>query len=146
MTMSNTQSAVTLDELISAGLDTSVDLKAFSYLLNINDTVIPIYSVLDSYMDFITPHSKLVKLTETEATKYKYDPKKLSLDLYGTMDLWVLLLKLNRCSHPLNFVSKNVRVLDPDNLSILSKILQSESQRLNKNRLRTFENLDVNYL
>ena len=57
---------------------------------------------------------RMQELTEEEQERYKYSPKKLSYDLYGTTELWADLLKLNKCASVAEFEPSFVRVYDPN--------------------------------
>lgn len=130
-----------LIDFITEGVDSEISVATTSYLLNINDTIITTSSIFDSYIDFIMPNTVLISLTDEEYEKYKFDPKLLSLELYGTMELWFLLLKINRCSSLFEFKSKLVRIIHPNELDVINKIINLNEERLVKSR----QNLDIDY-
>lgn len=116
------EQAHTLDELIDAGRDNTYNIKDCSYLVTIGDSVLAIDSIFNKYIDFIKDASVKLTLTDDELFKYKYNPKRLSLDLYKTPELWYLLLKLNNISHEMDFTKKNINIIHPNNISLLNKI------------------------
>lgn len=60
-----------------------------------------------------------LQLSDREENKYFYNPKFLSHDLYGTTELWYLLLKINELYSTSQF---SLNPLNVFNSSILSKI------------------------
>lgn len=131
---SNPESTTTLTQLISEGRTGEIQLNKTHYLLRIGDNVYPLANALDSYMDFLIDICVDVRLNDVEYDKYYQNPKLLSKALYGTMDLWYILLRVNRCSSPFNFKSKVVKVVHPDRLDMINKMLNLSDERLSKSK------------
>lgn len=71
---------------------------------NGTDTIqVPYKSIIREYIDLMNEDAVSVKLPDDEVRIYQYKPKKLSLDLYGTTELWAGLLELNYMYSVLNF-------------------------------------------
>lgn len=71
---------------------------------NGTDTIqVPYKSIIREYIDLMNEDAVSVKLPDDEVRIYQYKPKKLSLDLYGTTELWAGLLELNHMYSILNF-------------------------------------------
>lgn len=90
----------TIQELID-----QVEKKEISYrnlhttfCIRQNDEVIrvPYKSMIREYMDLMENDAIKVSLPDDEVRIYKYKPKKLSYDLYGTTELWAAILELNK--------------------------------------------------
>lgn len=64
---------------------------------------IPFRSITNKYRNFLSNIIITLNLTEAESTKYKYNPKLLSYDLYGTTEYWNDILILNNYSSILQF-------------------------------------------
>lgn len=131
---SNPEKTTTLDALISEGRTSEIQLNTTHYLLRIGNNVYPLANALDSYMDFLIDICVDAKLNEDEYDIYCQNPKLLSKKLYGTMDLWYILLRVNRCSSPFNFKSKTVKVMHPDKLDVINRILNLCEERLAKSK------------
>lgn len=129
--------AVTLEELISEGINGELTPDTTYYVNRIDDMIFPTTSVFDSYMDFIYPICVDVELTPDEYYRYKMRPKALSYLLYGTIELWSLLLKLNRVQSSMDFDKKIVKVLDPSKTDILTRIMTYNRERLDKSKERS---------
>ena len=55
-----------------------------------------------------------VPMEDTDWISYEYNPKKLSMDLYGTVDLWRTILQENNMNHPGQFCKlRTIRIPDP---------------------------------
>ena len=64
-----------------------------------------------------------VEMTDEEKIKYKYNPKLLSYDIYGTPDLGYSLLLLNDMEHISEFnCSGVVKILSMEDVTALKKI------------------------
>ena len=90
----------TIQELID-----QVETKEISYrnlhttfCIRQNNEVIqvPYKSMIREYMDLMADDAITVSLPADEVRMYKFKPKKLSYDLYGTVELWAGLLELNK--------------------------------------------------
>lgn len=122
--------------LINEGKRNSYIKKNCSILTQIGDSILEVGGcIFDKYIDFIKAECKYVKLTSDEQVKYRYRPKELSLDLYGTEELWFLLLKLNNLSSEMDFKPKTMYVLTPDKLSLLNKIQIMNEDEINLNHI-----------
>ncbi len=86
------------------------------YLRDSGTTIeVPYNSIIRNYLPYFKDISYDLKLTSQEITRYKFKPKTLSYDLYGTTELWSALLELNSMYSLLDFNLENkiVRVFDP---------------------------------
>lgn len=126
--------AATLNELILFGKENNYGVKDVSTFTKIGDDLIIAGGYMfDRYIYFIRDNSITIKLTNKEYLKYKYHPKRLCYDLYKTEELYLLLLKLNNISSELEFTNKKIKVLHPNKLSILNKILLLTEDEINEN-------------
>ena len=75
---------------------------------------LPFSSITNKYRTYLLACVEQFQLSEPEKEKYRYSPKKLSYDLYGTTELWADLLKLNGCVSITEFEPDFIRVYDPN--------------------------------
>lgn len=75
---------------------------------------LPFSSLTNKYRTYLLACVVPTQLTEEEQERYRYAPKKLSYDLYGTTELWADLLKLNGCASITEFEPDFVKVYDPN--------------------------------
>ncbi len=74
---------------------------------------IPFSNIISKYSDYLSSIIVTKKLTEAEFNKYRYSPKKLSQDLYGTVELWDALLQINSCVSLKDFNKQEIKYYNP---------------------------------
>lgn len=77
---------------------------------------------------------KLLSLNTKEFGMYKFNPKKLCYDLYGTTELWFLLLRLNEMHSVTEFNINPVKVFSITVLDKINDVLNREEDRININQ------------
>lgn len=97
---------------------------------------IAIYNILDDYMDEIKENCILVNLTTKDKEKYFYNPDLLAYDLYGSVDLDFLIMKINGVVDPKDFDLCTLRLIPSVSTlsTILSRIYNAENEYLETNR------------
>ena len=128
--------ALDLNELIYLGKNGELNPATSYYVNRIDDMIIPTSSVFESYMDFLIPLTVVVRLNEEEYYRYIYRPKLLSKDIYNTVELSQLLLRLNRLQSSMDFTLREVRILLPEHLQTLNKIFIMNKDALQASRDR----------
>lgn len=99
-------------------LNSSQNLKEFTNLL------------MTKYYNKIRSTSSFKTLSKEENTKYRYRPEALSSDVYGTVSLWYLILKVNSCEDFSEFYDLPY-VLLPD-INVISECMLNEEYILKK--------------
>ena len=66
--------------------------------------------------------------------KYKFKPKSLSMDLYGTTELWSAILRINDIISISEFSLKKIRLFTTDILSVLNEVLILEEGNIKENK------------
>jgi hypothetical protein len=86
---------------------------------------IPFQSILAKYRNFLDTIVITVNLDDTLARRYLYNPKLMSYDIYGTVEFWAELLRLNHCSSTVMFKPKDdVKFYDVNQLkSFINEIM-----------------------
>ena len=90
-------------------------------------------SLLQRYMPEISSVKERHTLTESEYKKYRFNPKRLSYDLYGTTELWSLLLDINDVASAVEFDLRTVYLLPTYIVNRIERILNLESANRNYN-------------
>lgn len=89
--------------------------------------------IVDIFRDIIEREKIKVTFGETERRKYMYKPKSLSDELYGTPDLYFIILKMNNLTHPGELDLKNpIYVMEPNNVTELIGSIQETKALLNQ--------------
>ena len=91
-------------------------------------------NILDDYLDEMKNLSVPVQLSDKELAKYSYNPGLLAYDLYGSIELEFVILKLNGIIDPKDFDFPSKRLLEPQVMEdLLSNIYSSEAKYINDN-------------
>ncbi len=132
----NTHTMYRLDDVITASKTNEMTLQTTSLLSKVSSNVVFAFSnVMDKYKSVIEPQLVKIKLNDDEYKKYKYNPHRLSLDLYGTTELWFMLLKFNKIMTSADFTLYEFYILHPENLETINRILIKESEFIEANRI-----------
>lgn len=102
---------------------------------NENFIMYPSSNVIYDYEEEFKKLSVSVKMTDSEFIKYRYKPKLLSYDLYGTTELFFALLYINNMYSIKDFNRKYIKLIRKDNMiGLLEAIYNAESDYINANR------------
>ena len=78
--------------------------------------LVPYLSLMNKYRYLLEEITMTLVFDDELTAKYRYNPKMLSEDLYGTVDLWFELLRLNHLRSIIDFEAKKVKIYDPDRI------------------------------
>lgn len=95
---------------------------------------INIQDIFDNYKNSDMGIMMTIPMDDIKWNGYEYDPKTMSLDLYGTIDMWRVILECNEMNHPGEFCKRNkLTVPEPESfLKHLSKVYYIKSEYLSK--------------
>ena len=129
----------TISSLItySKSLDISHDKIHFKTSLTNSDgdtIVVNTLSLIDKYIDFLQPSIVDVVLSDSEYSKYIYQPKTLCFDMYGTTELWSSVLRINNLTSASEFNIKSLKLFNKKIFDLLNEILILEKTALTTNR------------
>jgi hypothetical protein len=89
----------------------------------------PFSSIINKYRHDLSAILCAVRLTEDEQIKYWYKPKTFSEDMYGTTELWDVILILNNAKSIIDFTPSVVKLYDPNKLkTYLNEIMIIEEE------------------
>lgn len=146
-TMNEPQETYTLNQFIEMKDIDKLVYRRYSIMqrsLTNEELVYCIDNVIYTYMEEMNARRKIVSVTETERIKYAYKPKLLAYDIYGSTELFFLLLALNGMCNLKQFDLSERRffALTPQDASTyMSNIYNAESEyiRLNRSNLGIYE-------
>ena len=124
-----------LSEFLAAGRNGSViSYKKLSFLGKGNDgNTYVVKMVLNDYLPELKSRCRKVVLTDQERLKYQFNPKMLSSELYGTTELYYVILLLNDMINIRDFDTKTLYLLPPSDMeNFLSSIYSSEKNSIAK--------------
>lgn len=110
-----------IDDLILEGSTAEIsyrNLHSSAYIEKDSGEVIkiPYMSLTNKYKDFLAPAVEEIELTPEQYRTYRFNPKALSLFLYGTTEYWYALLELNHKISVIEFDLETLKVYDPKKL------------------------------
>lgn len=137
----------TIQEMIRLGKNKAFTTETLSYKTIVTDSidrkfVVNMNNIFEKYYELLTDHTIRVELTHKEYLKYRYKPKLLSKDLYGTYDLYFLLLKVNYVTSVINFDFTELTVFKPEVVSLLNEIMILEDDNYVENLLEIIKGIN----
>ncbi len=111
----------------------TLHLKEVNTLSSSDKIVLLSDSILDKYDDVLKKYITTKTLTNEEYRKYQYNPKYLSYDLYGTTELWFLILHANQLYSITQFHINPIKIYTSDILKIIESILNLEKNIIDSN-------------
>ena len=123
----------TIQSVIEEGLELKLTIKDLAFKEIIENSsgekfVVNMFNLYEKYYELLLEHATIVVLTDEEYRKYRYNPRLLSKDLYGTPELHYMLLRLNYVYSILNFDFREVRVFRTNINTLLNEIMVMESE------------------
>lgn len=126
--------ALLAQSVIAAQQDEYTFLKT-SIVTNNDGRLIAYSSIIEKYIDYLKDNSYSVRYTNDERIKYRYNPKRLSYDMYNTTRLFFIILLLNNMKSKVDFDRDVILVPKPEALKeILEKIKMKEQDIIDMNR------------
>ena len=118
----------TISELIENGNNSTLTYDKFCIYEKLNDELyVPFKNILNDYLDDLKGLSLVVELSNSEYNKYLYKPRLLAYDIYGSTDLYYVILAINNIFNEKQFNLRKLRMLKKDVLvEALSQIYNSE--------------------
>lgn len=130
----------TIQSIIQNGKEEKMTNRELSYKSVITNSsnekfVVNMSYLYEKYYDILLDHAVTVVLTEEEYLKYRFKPKLLSKDLYGTYDLHFMLLRLNHIYTIAQFDFQELKVFKNNIVQLLNEIMILESENYTDNEL-----------
>ena len=130
----------TVRDVIFYGERLEISEKTLSFREAINDElIIPWHNVLTKYIDLLKDFIIDYSFTDDNFLTYKYQPRKLSYDLYGTPDLAFSILYINNMVSVTEFTRKNIKVFTGDIVEVINELFEVLETDLKNNRMRFVE-------
>ena len=132
-----------IDDLINSGINNALTTNNTNFWAKVKDIVFPNQNVFRAYYrPLIMRYCQKINLSDALAKRYRFRPKTLSHDLYGTVDLWHIILWLNNLTTVTEFNLKSIVVLNPGKGEILVRILENEEENLTNNNLNPMQKFE----
>ena len=119
----------TLDQFIACQSDTSFCYNNLSFIDQIGNIKYNIHNVASDYIDeIISNYCVDVELSDDYLAKYKYRPKLLCYDIYGSQELYYLILIINDICSVKDFTKKKLKLPTKDNISVICKAIMNANR------------------
>lgn len=141
LSTNNIENTYTVEDFIELGKDID-DIQYSKYAIFSkpsndleNPIIYPENNIIYDYEEEFKKLAVQVEMTDTEFLKYKYKPKLLSYDLYGSTELYFAILFLNGTCNIKDFNRQNVKLIKKsDMIELLEAIYNAESSYISSNR------------
>ena len=132
----DTTESVYITDFIDKGLSNSTNLSYNLKYCKVDGIKKEIPSenlFLYKYRSLLLSVTEELLLTDDDLVKYKYRPKLFSLDLYGTVEYWYLILIINNITSCSRFTIKKIKYIPPEKMEIIDLILNKERENIDRN-------------
>ena len=102
----------------------------------------PCYNVEKFLPQCLEENKHIVELTTKEYYKYRYNPKLLSYDIYGTTELWFFILMANELYSISEFDLRKVVLFDTAIITKLNRMLEMDAEFLEINSMEVKQETD----
>lgn len=93
-------------------------------------------SILTQYMDYLKESLVEYTFSEEDFLTYQYKPKMFCYHVYGTMELWSLLLRVNNMISIMDFKEKKIKIFNEQVIfDLLNEIINLEREDIEANNL-----------
>lgn len=92
-------------------------------------------SIIDKYKTELDENKTAIELSTQEYFKYRYNPKLLSYDIYGTTELWFLILMANEMYSVTEFDLHKIVLYNAEIINKVNHMLNMDSDFLEINSM-----------
>jgi uncharacterized Fe-S cluster protein YjdI len=120
-----------IDDSIKDALKNKLEIANNTTRVNVNGKmIIGEGHIFKEYKNLIFGNLEEIPLEP----KYHYRPERLSKDIYGTVDLWYLLLWVNQMTMNQQFVGSKIKVINDQGINLIIRICDRNYERTFKSR------------
>lgn len=137
----------TMTEQIRVGKDIELSIANFHtkdvcHVKADEKIVVNTLSILNDYMKFLDQYITTAYLNSKEVQKYRFKPKLLSYDLYGTIEYYPHILRINNMDSISDFDDIAVlKLFSNGALNFLNEVYLKEEQKVDDNMTQIKEEL-----
>lgn len=123
------ENTYTLDQFIACQSDTDFCYNNLSFIDQIDNIKYNVYNVASDYIEeIISEYCVSVELTDDQLSKYKYRPKLLCYDIYGSQELYYLILVINDICSVKDFTKNKLNLPTKSNMVELTKAIMNSNR------------------
>lgn len=131
---------MTIQDFINTEKNKSIRFPKFYYQKVISEgdlqVILNFQSIMDRYVQHIRQYITSITLTDEELRKYKYNPKRLSYNLYGTTSYWWSILFANQIHSISEFDfsrDATINVFTKEGITEFGNVLSVDKTFINEN-------------
>ena len=98
--------------------------------------------ISDKYASELEENKRIITFNTKEYYKYRYNPKLLSYDIYGTTELWFFILMANELYTAIEFNLHKLVLFDSAIITKLNRMIELDSEFLEINSMEVKEETD----
>lgn len=137
----------TIKAIINYGKESKFTNRELSYKKVITNSigekyVVNMSNLYEKYYDILLDNTTIAVLSEEEYLRYRFKPKLLSEDLYGTKEFHYMLLRLNNITSVTQFDFREIKVFDRKVIQLLNEIIVLESDNYTDNELEVIKEIN----
>lgn len=141
------ETTYTLEQFIACQSDTNFSYNNLSFIDQIDNIKYNTYNVASDYIDEIrAKYCVDVELTTEQMTKYKYRPKLLCYDIYGSQELYYLILIINDICSIKDFTKNKIKLPTRTNMIELNRAIinsnRADIQKYNDTNIKTSADME----
>lgn len=134
------EKTATIEEFIDMKGTDDITYSQFSILVKcIGKNSVVQYAqdnIIYDYLDELNESAVEYEMTDDEFVKYRYKPKLLAYDLYGSTEIYFVIMALNGMCNIKDFNKRKLKLLYRSRLlELLNEIYSAESEYIKYNRL-----------
>lgn len=128
-----------VEEFIELGVADDITYENYSILAAITANKVnirfPENNVIYDYIKELKSNTVVLELSDIEYIRYRYNPKRLAYDIYGSTEVYFILLAVNGMCSFKDFNKKKIKVLYKNDMNtLLTAIYNAESDYISRNR------------
>ena len=134
------EKTATIEEFIDMKETDDITYSQFSILVKcIGENSVVQYAqdnIIYDYLNELNESAVEYEMTDDEFVKYRYKPKLLAYDLYGSTEMYFVIMALNGMCNIKDFNKRKLKLLYRSRLlELLNEIYSAESEYIKYNRL-----------
>lgn len=141
LTTTKVEETYTVEDFIELGKDID-DIQYYKFTIlskASSDVANPIlyaeHNIIYDYEEEFKQLAEQVVMSDSEYNKYKYRPKLLAYDLYGSAEFFFAILFINGMYNIKDFDKRNIKLIRKDAMSkLLASIYNAEKNYISSNR------------
>lgn len=120
----------TLEEFVALSSKTVISYRNLSFIERIDDErEFAIWNVLSDYEQELKALSTDVELSDSEYRRYIFNPKALAYDIYGSTELFFIILAINGICTAKEFSDRKIKLIRAQDLEQIIQMIYNANKK-----------------